>query len=164
MTTIKIPTPLRAYTGGNAEITVQGATVGAALDDLLRQHPDLKAQIYEGDRLRNFVNVFIGDEDVRYRDGMDTDISASDNLRIIPSIAGGAEHIADRQPMERIAPEFLHRRSAILDTESEIMLRHRNAGMRSPVDRIQDKLTGSERRRGHSVDDLIVFGIECLSS
>jgi len=105
VTTIKIPTPLRAYTGGNAEITVQGATVGAALDDLLRQHPDLKAQIYEGDRLRNFVNVFIGDEDVRYRDGMDTDISASDNLRIIPSIAGGAEHIADRQPMERIAPE-----------------------------------------------------------
>ncbi len=89
MTTIKIPTPLRAYTNGSAEISVNGDTVGEALTDLLNQHPDLKKHIYEGDQLRNFVNVFIGEEDIRYRDGLDTDISAADNLRIIPSIAGG---------------------------------------------------------------------------
>jgi molybdopterin converting factor small subunit len=89
MTTIKIPTPLRAYTGGNAEIKVDGDTVGAALGDLVTQHPDLKQHIYNGDELRNFVNVFIGEEDIRYRDGLDTPLEPSDNLRIIPSIAGG---------------------------------------------------------------------------
>lgn len=89
MTTIKIPTPLRAYTNGDAEINVQGKTVGEAINDLLSKHPDLKKHIYEGEQLRNFVNVFVGDEDIRYRDGLETEISSSDNLRIIPSIAGG---------------------------------------------------------------------------
>ncbi len=89
MTTIKIPTPLRAYTGGQGEIKVSGETVGAALSDLLRQHPDLRAHLYNGNDLRNFVNVFIGEEDIRYRDGLETPLEAGDNLRIIPSIAGG---------------------------------------------------------------------------
>ena len=90
MTTIKIPTPLRAYTDGNAEIKVDGGTVGAALGDLVTKHPDLRQHIYNGDELRNFVNVFIGEEDIRYRDGLDTPLEPSDNLRIIPSIAGGS--------------------------------------------------------------------------
>jgi sulfur-carrier protein len=89
MATIKIPTPLRAYTGGNAEIKVNGETVGAALTDLVLQHPDLKQHLYNGEELRNFVNVFIGDEDIRYRDGLETSLEPGDNLRIIPSIAGG---------------------------------------------------------------------------
>jgi molybdopterin converting factor small subunit len=92
MTTVKIPTPLRAYTGGNAEINVKGETVGAALGDLVTQHPDLKQHIYNGNQLRNFVNVFVGEEDIRYRDGLETPLEPSDNLRIIPSIAGGTEH------------------------------------------------------------------------
>jgi molybdopterin/thiamine biosynthesis adenylyltransferase/rhodanese-related sulfurtransferase/molybdopterin converting factor small subunit len=90
MTTIKIPTPLRAYTNGSAEIEVKGETVGAALTDLVSQHPDLRAHLYNGDQLRNFVNVFIGEEDIRYRDGLETPLEAADNLRIIPSIAGGS--------------------------------------------------------------------------
>ena len=90
MTTIKIPTPLRAYTDGNAEIKVEGETVGAALGDLVTKYPDLRQHIYNGDELRNFVNVFIGEEDIRYRDGLDTPLEPSDNLRIIPSIAGGS--------------------------------------------------------------------------
>ncbi len=89
MSAIKIPTPLRVYTGGNAEITVTGNTVGEALTDLTKQYPELRKQIFEGDQLRNFVNVFIGEEDIRYRDGLDTDLSPAENLRIIPSIAGG---------------------------------------------------------------------------
>jgi molybdopterin synthase sulfur carrier subunit len=90
MTTIKIPTPLRAYTDGNAEIKVEGETVGAALGDLVTKHPDLRQHIYNGSELRNFVNVFIGEEDIRYRDGLETPLEPSDNLRIIPSIAGGS--------------------------------------------------------------------------
>ena len=90
MSTIKIPSPLRAYTGGKAEIGVEGDTVGAALADLTRQHPDLKAHLYDDKgQLRNFVNVFLGEEDIRYRDGLETELSPNENLRIIPSIAGG---------------------------------------------------------------------------
>jgi len=90
MTTIKIPTPLRAYTGGKAEVTVGGETVGAALIDLVTQFPDLRPHLYNGDSLRSFVNVFLGEEDIRYRDGLDTPLEAGENLRIIPSIAGGS--------------------------------------------------------------------------
>jgi molybdopterin converting factor small subunit len=96
MTTIKIPTPLRAYTGGSAEINVNGETVGAALGDLVTQHPDLRPHLYNGQELRNFVNVFIGEEDIRYRDGLETPLEPSDNLRIIPSIAGGVDHVSGK--------------------------------------------------------------------
>lgn len=89
MATIKIPTPLRTYTDGNAEIAVSGATVGAALNDLLTKHPELRQHLYNGGELRNFVNIFLGEEDIRYRDGLDTEIDSGDSLRIIPSIAGG---------------------------------------------------------------------------
>ena len=89
MSSIKIPTPLRAYTSGQAEIQVAGETVGEALNNLVTQYPDLRQHLYNGSGLRNFVNVFIGDEDIRYRDGLDTSIEPGDQLRIIPSIAGG---------------------------------------------------------------------------
>lgn len=89
MATIKIPTPLRVYTGGEAQINVSGVTIGAALDDLVNQHPDLTAHLFQNGELRNFVNVFLDDEDVRFLDGLETEIDDSARLRIIPSIAGG---------------------------------------------------------------------------
>jgi molybdopterin converting factor small subunit len=89
MASIKIPTPLRAYTGNQAQVNVSGATVAAALQDLVTQYPDLKPHLFNGDELRNFVNVFLGEEDVRFLDGLETEIEDSTNLRIIPSIAGG---------------------------------------------------------------------------
>ncbi len=94
MPSIKIPTPLRAYTGGNAEIEVSGNTVAAILDDLVSQYPDLKKHIFNDNQLRDFVNVFIGEDDIRDRNGVETTVATSDKLRIIPSIAGGAENIA----------------------------------------------------------------------
>ena len=89
MASIKIPTPLRAYTEGEAQITVTGETIGSALEDLVGQYPDLKQHLFNGDELRNFVNIFLGDEDVRFLDGLETEIDPDDSLRIIPSIAGG---------------------------------------------------------------------------
>jgi adenylyltransferase/sulfurtransferase len=68
---------------------VSGATVGAALDSLTDQHPDLRQHLYEGDNLRSFVNIYLNKEDVRQLDGADTAISEEDTLMIIPSIAGG---------------------------------------------------------------------------
>lgn len=89
MPSIKIPTPLRAYTDNQAQVTVSGGTVREALDNLTSQHPDLRQHLYEGDKLRNFVNVFLGDEDIRFLDGLETELDEGDGLRIIPSIAGG---------------------------------------------------------------------------
>jgi adenylyltransferase/sulfurtransferase len=90
MTTLRIPTPLRPYAEGNSEITVQGLTVGEALNDLVTQYPSLKKHLFaETDELRPFVNLFLGDEDVRHLQGVDTPLKDGDKLMIIPSIAGG---------------------------------------------------------------------------
>lgn len=89
MASIRIPSPLRAYTGGAAVVSVGGSTVGEALHDLVTTHPELRQHLYEGETLRSFVKVFLGDEDVRFLDGISTPVGAESELRIIPSIAGG---------------------------------------------------------------------------
>jgi molybdopterin converting factor small subunit len=90
MPKVKIPTPLRQYTGGDAEVEVGGQTAGETLGNLATEYPDLKQHLYTGDgKLRSFVNVYKGDEDIRYLDGQDTEVSEDDELSIIPSIAGG---------------------------------------------------------------------------
>lgn len=94
MTSIKIPTPLRVYTANQAQVPVSGDTVAAALNDLTTQYPELRQHLFNGNELRNFVNVFLGEEDVRFLDGLKTEITAEDNLRIIPSIAGGIPPVA----------------------------------------------------------------------
>ena len=91
MTTIRIPTPLRPYTGGQSSVQVTGDSVSAALSDLTSQHPDLRQHLYDGDKLRSFVNVFLNEEDVRYLDGAETAVSDNDTLMISPSIAGGQQ-------------------------------------------------------------------------
>ena len=89
MATIRIPTPLRPYSGGQSAVAVTGSTVGEALDDLTQQHPQLRSHLYDGDELRSFVNVYLNKEDVRGLQGAQTAIAADDTLMIIPSIAGG---------------------------------------------------------------------------
>jgi molybdopterin converting factor small subunit len=91
MTTIRIPTPLRPYTNGQSSVQVTGDSVSAVLSDLTSQHPDLRQHLYEDDKLRSFVNVFLNEEDVRYLDGVETAVSDNDTLMIVPSIAGGSE-------------------------------------------------------------------------
>jgi molybdopterin converting factor small subunit len=90
MATIRIPTPLRPYTGGNEHVTVSGQTVNDALGDLTSQYPDLEPHLFNDGKLRSFVNVFLGEEDVRYLNGGETSISGDSKLLIIPSIAGGS--------------------------------------------------------------------------
>jgi len=87
--TIRIPAPLRPYTGDQEQVAVSGRTVGEALDDLTRQYPDLKPHLFHNGTLRSFVNVFLGEEDVRYLEGVETALTDEDRLLIIPSIAGG---------------------------------------------------------------------------
>jgi adenylyltransferase/sulfurtransferase len=89
--TIHIPTPLRAYTNGQESITVDAGTVSGALEALVTAHPALKNNLYGADgKLRSFVNVYLNDEDIRYLNMKeDSPVSPSDELTIIPSIAGG---------------------------------------------------------------------------
>ena len=90
MPKVKIPTPLRQYTNGSSEVEVGGGTAGETLGNLAAEYPDLKQHLYTSDgKLRSFVNVYKGDEDIRYLDGPDTEVSEGDELSIIPSIAGG---------------------------------------------------------------------------
>ena len=90
MAKIHIPTPLRQYTGKQASVDASGGTVGSALSDLVSQHPDLRRHLYTDDgKLRAFVNIYLNDEDVRYLQKDATAVKDSDNISIVPSIAGG---------------------------------------------------------------------------
>jgi len=92
MVTLKVPTPLRTYTNGLTEINVQGSTVGAAVDDLVAQHPALRPHLYNGQaELRPFVNLFLNNENVKDLNGLETPLKEGDRLMLIPSIAGGRE-------------------------------------------------------------------------
>ena len=88
---INIPTPLRAYTGGEQMVSVPGATVGETLQQLTGAYPELRQHLYTGEgKLRSFVNLYLNDEDIRYLPQKEaTPVEESDELSIIPSIAGG---------------------------------------------------------------------------
>jgi sulfur-carrier protein adenylyltransferase/sulfurtransferase len=88
---ILIPTALRQFSGGAAEISVEAATAGEALDHLTARHAELKKHLFnERGALRSFVNVYVNDEDIRHSGGPDTPLKDGDTVMIVPSIAGGA--------------------------------------------------------------------------
>src|SRR3954463_8293375 len=89
--TIHIPTPLRPFTNKNESVEVSGATVGELLADLTKRYDGLRKHLYGDDgRLRNFVNVYLNDEDIRYLQREKTPVKPGDSLSIVPSVAGGA--------------------------------------------------------------------------
>jgi sulfur-carrier protein adenylyltransferase/sulfurtransferase len=88
--TVVIPTPLRQFAGGNSEIEIEAATAGEALEKLTTEHVELKKHLYnDGGSLRNFVNVYVGDEDIRDLEGLETEVKSGGEILIVPSIAGG---------------------------------------------------------------------------
>lgn len=90
MAQVMIPTPLRMYTRGQKAVSVPGTTVDEALSSLTRVYPDLQRHLFNKEgKLRNFVNVYLGEEDVRYLKQGATAVRESDTLSIVPSIAGG---------------------------------------------------------------------------
>jgi adenylyltransferase/sulfurtransferase len=96
--TIFIPTPLRAFAGGQNAVEVSAPTIAQALDELTQAHPDLRNHLFTGEgKLRAFVNLYLNDEDVRYLPSKEaTAVTAADTLSIIPSIAGGASPTGNR--------------------------------------------------------------------
>ncbi|MBI3753379.1 MAG: MoaD/ThiS family protein [Deltaproteobacteria bacterium] len=87
---VRIPTPLRKLTNGKDEVAADGKNVKEVIDDLEKNYPGLKERICEGDgKLRRFVNVYVNDEDIRFKNSIDTELKANDEVSIIPAIAGG---------------------------------------------------------------------------
>jgi sulfur-carrier protein len=88
--TVKIPTQLRSATGGDAEAHVEGETVAEVLDALYEEYGELKDRIADGSAgLRRFVNVYLGGEDIRFLDGLDTPVDDGAEVTILPAVAGG---------------------------------------------------------------------------
>lgn len=87
--TVKIPTQLRAATGGQSDLSADGATVGEVLDAVFAEHGDLKERITEDGELRRFVNVYVGGEDIRFGDGLGTTVQDGAEVTILPAVAGG---------------------------------------------------------------------------
>lgn len=86
---IEIPSPLREHTGGQVDVAVSGGTVKEALADLVRNHPAIEPKLFDGGKLRPYINLFVNDEDIRYLDDLDTAIPDGQVLAIIPAVAGG---------------------------------------------------------------------------
>jgi len=89
-TTVRIPTPLRRVTGGQDKVNAEGETLAQIIDSMESQYPGIKERICDPDgSLRNFVNVFVNGEDVRFLDGVDSGIGDGDEVSIVPAVAGG---------------------------------------------------------------------------
>ena len=87
---VRIPTILRTYTAGESEVTADGETLGEVLEDLDRRYSGIKARVLDDNgKLRRFVNVYVGDEDVRFEQGLDTATPDGAQVSIIPAVAGG---------------------------------------------------------------------------
>ena len=88
-TIVRIPTPLRTLTGGADEVTASGGTVREVLDDLETKHPGMRDRLLDEKGVRRFVNIYVGEEDIRFLDGLKTTLKAGDQISIVPAIAGG---------------------------------------------------------------------------
>ena len=87
---VRVPTPLRRFTGGAEEVSANGTTVAAVVDDLERNHPGLKERICDdAGKVRRFVNIFVNGDDIRFLNHLETGLKDGDEISIVPAIAGG---------------------------------------------------------------------------
>jgi molybdopterin synthase sulfur carrier subunit len=87
--TVKIPAQLRTLTANESEAQVEGSSVGEALDAVYARYEGLRDRITEDGELRRFVNVYVGGEDIRFGQGLDTPVGDGDEITILPAVAGG---------------------------------------------------------------------------
>ncbi|HEV8641500.1 MAG TPA: ubiquitin-like small modifier protein 1 [Methylomirabilota bacterium] len=88
--TVRIPTPLRSITKGNAEVRAKGESVAEVVDDLERQFPGLRERLVDDSgELRRFINIYVNEEDIRFIQGKKTALKDGDTVSIVPAIAGG---------------------------------------------------------------------------
>ena len=94
---VRIPTPLRKFTGGAESVDASGATIAALVQDLETRHPGLKERICDdAGKVRRFVNVYVNGDDIRFLDNLETPVKDGDEISIVPAIAGGARAVQHR--------------------------------------------------------------------
>jgi len=89
MVTVRIPTPLRTLTAGEEQVSATGATIKDIIEDLEKKHPGMRERLLDDKGVRRFVNIYVGDEDIRFLDGLSTALKSGDEISIVPAIAGG---------------------------------------------------------------------------
>ena len=87
--TVRIPTPLRSLTAGQESVQVEGKSVRDLVDSLESAHPGMKDRLMDEKGVRRFVNLYVGDEDIRFLDGLETELKDGEEVSIVPAIAGG---------------------------------------------------------------------------
>ena len=87
--TVRIPTPLRTLTGGEEQVPSDGSTVHQVIDNLEKKHPGIRERLLDEKGVRRFVNIYVGDEDIRFLDGLETALKGGEEISIVPAIAGG---------------------------------------------------------------------------
>lgn len=91
MATIYIPTPLRRLTGGESKIEATGGTVGDLIQQVEQSHPGVADRVLDGDgNVKRFINIFVNDDEIRTKAGLETAVSEGDKVSIVPAMAGGA--------------------------------------------------------------------------
>jgi len=90
MATVRIPTPLRTLTGGKDEVEAAGATIAELVADLESKYPGIRDRLLDEKGVRRFINIFVGDEDIRFLEGLKTELKGNEQISIVPAIAGGA--------------------------------------------------------------------------
>ena len=89
-TVVRIPTPLRRVTNGDDKASVDGDNLSEIINDLESQYPGIKERLCdENEELRHFVNIYINGEDVRFLNGLQTNVSEGDEISIVPAVSGG---------------------------------------------------------------------------
>ena len=88
-TVVRVPTPLRTLTGGADEVSAEGSTVRNVIENLEQKHPGIKDRLLDEKGVRRFVNIYVGEEDIRFLSGLDTELKDGDQISIVPAIAGG---------------------------------------------------------------------------
>jgi sulfur-carrier protein len=123
MPTVKIPPVLRAETGGQAEVEAGGSSVGEVLRSLVETHSGTQRQLFSGDgELNRYVNVYLNDEDVRVLDGLETPVSDSDTVVILPAMAGGGSAASSARPTGQVVAGAVARRFALTPLGRRIFL------------------------------------------
>ena len=90
MPSIRVPSALRTFTGGNADVEVTATTVRDALTELERRHPGISARLLDNGAVKPFIRIYVGSDDIGSLSGLDTKVAAHDEIAIIPAIAGGS--------------------------------------------------------------------------